>query len=244
MTPFKLWGRVAVFSVFAFLLFGKTAFADSTTVLAVTHDPSLDDEFFFIDAVGGPVVPDWEEQSFSLSHPLADVSISADINAFEQTFPFTVWLTNSIGPTTGSANVIASANFNGSFSHQIQSPLLFSDLNLAAGTYYLVADTLPFGVGGRWFAGDLTTATDGVTLGPDLQALGIGCAQNLSQCPNFDLALPPASTWSFGGVSSASNLLGLDLTITASVPEPEPVVLTAIGFILFFVLRRYRKKKS
>jgi PEP-CTERM motif len=159
--------------------------------------------------------------SFTTTFESADVTISALLysDSSQETGNATVYLTNSIGAGTTSANEIAKVTLTG-------LPLLFSDapltvvfsgLFLPAGPYFVVAsgDAESPGVGWGEATTPLLTTAPGVTINPNEDA-GV-----------LDPFYSPASQF----IATGNGNSGFVFTITGSpVPEPSAWAMMLLGF--------------
>jgi hypothetical protein len=180
--------------------------------------------------LGGSFSSQILEVSWTASSAYSNVSIAAEVGLDGQSSPISAWLTTAIGPTETAADQIASASFSPVTGDEVDT--IFSGLNLAPGTYYLVLTGGFTGLADSWWStiGPATTATAaGVTFGGD------GAANSLSMgAPNY--TSPAASAF------VSNNGLGLLFQVTGSVvsaesgesglsvaPEPGSLSLTLAG---------------
>lgn len=184
---------------------------------------------------------------FSTLNPLSNVSIGVplDVTA-SQNVPIAAYLTNSFGPGTTQSNVLDSVQLsvapNNSVSdyyHYIYNAVnqtLFSDLNLAPGTYDIVLAELD-GTNDAGipldFAGGTFVSAPGVSL--------LGTFTTAEQTGTF---VPGYGGW--GNTSQASIFAGpLEFNITgndqvSSAPEPSLGLLSGVLLIGLGVIRRRR----
>lgn len=190
--------------------------------------------------------------SFSLGNPYGDVSIRFhDINFMFDNARF--WLTDALGPTATTSNVIASSTFfgNGHFNDPSEfNPL--SGLTLGAGTYFMIfsssfcdvltdADCLHqvgfLGLGEKV----LIDAVAGITYNGGFSATDSLSCHQFGTC-QIDFDFPPASLWQGPG---DPHMDGPRFEIRGkAIPEPESVWLVGAGLAMMGITRRLRKMLS
>lgn len=187
---------------------------------------------------GGPSVnySQYEEQEWSQTNSYNFVDISTALFSWTpgQTFDIEAFLTTSVG--AGVSSAIASTSFSSSTPDNTPvTYLLFSDLTLPAGTYYLTlasTDNNGNNPGAIWpvecASGCPITEAAGVSL------LTAGFANTSSGTQNADF--PPAST--FVTQSSALNLTITGSASAAGTPEPCSMAMAAAALGALAFLRR------
>jgi hypothetical protein len=190
--------------------------------------------------------------SFSLANPYGDVSIRFhDLNFTFANARF--WLTNALGPTATSSNVIASSTFfgNGHFNHPSEfNPL--SGLTLGAGTYFMIFSSPFCDVGtdahcrtqvGLLGLGEtvLIDAVAGVTYnGGFVTSDALNCHQSGTCQIDFDFA--PASLWQGPG---DPHIDGPRFEVAGkAIPEPESIALLGAGLAIMALTARLKKRSS
>jgi hypothetical protein len=167
-------------------------------------------------------------QGWTMTSAYTDVSISAAVGNYANPGALIyAWLTTNIGPTITGADVIASTEITSLDSGSTRT--IFSNLNLGAGTYYLVM------TGGTnldlnsadWFGASAESTAPGVTL------LSYASAQD----PATNTSNPPASTFTTNTGSY------LDIQVTENLPAvPEPTT-ALFGVALVGVCGAARRRK-
>ena len=166
-----------------------------------------------------------EAQGWTMTSAYTDVSISAAVgNDTNSQSLIYAWLTTTIGPTETVADVIASTQISPLNNDSLQT--IFSNLDLGAGTYYLVM-TAGTNLGlnsAQWFGGTNATTAPGVTI----MDLAFSSATNASN--------PPASTFT---TDAGRNL---DIQVTGDLPAvPEPTT-ALFGVALMGVCAAARRR--
>lgn len=201
-------GRV----VCAIFLCGLSASVGQATTLVQYQGGPDPDSFSGIIAVG------WQQAIAS-----QDVTVSAPFFGSASPGTFSAYLTTSIGPGTGLANQIAASTVTIPPSPGIAfSSVLFSGLDLAPGSYYVVVDTAGAAVG---WAGDMPAAGGALTA-PGFAYLG-AYALDGSESTGYD----PADPYSLLG-DGFSTTASLDFDVssqTPATPEPNNTHLTVCG---------------
>ena len=218
-TPFHQMRRFR-FVCLVLLLFTFCAAEAEADSLLFAYGPPEGALFLYGDGVEAT----WWGQSWSFDQPFYRVSISVqDAQALNVTG--WVWLTNSLGPGTSPANVIASVPIS-----SLSSGPIFSNLALGPGAYYLLF-TVQSGQGYTSYYMEPWSANvaPGVTAGPSWWLYtGFGGQ------PNWDFH-PASSGWLPGPLVP----IGLPLRITGSpVPEPATITLVSLGCAGIALLRR------
>lgn len=198
-----------------------------------------------------PDYPNFVGFSFTLDRAFNDLSVTAENMRLVSVPSSTAWLTNSIGPGTTAANVIASSTFSYNFPLDVTAdPFLGSltffansDLDLSAGTYYFFISSVPDPGYALWGGGG---PLGPVTLAPGVSnfasfwvATQFGCppVPPSTVCSNY--AFPPASAW-FAPSSDPMVPFEVD---ASPVAEPPGIALL-MGGLLTLIALRSRKRKA
>ncbi len=174
-----------------------------------------------------------EGVSWTVGDAYTNVSISALISSdsISQQGAGTFYLTNSVGPGTTAANVVAEATLSNLAYEPNADTSLFSGLSLGAGTYYLISSSS---------AGSGGVAWEGLTSPTTVTASDVSFGGEFF---SFDTnAFAPADSFS----ALVGPNFGLDVTGTpaASAVTPEPGSLVLLGTGLLGLVGAARRRLS
>ena len=213
------WTFSPLRGVVAVLVSAMPAFPGTVVSVGGPNDDSLG-IFSNNAACGGctqaPAMP------FTIGHAYSAITVSAELTG---SFPGTAYITDQIGSGTTDANVIATGSFTST-----GSTVLFQNLTLAAGTYYLVIGTATNGTLGAGIeasmASDAVITTD---VGASVARSLVGsCGGPSSPCNGFYPAY---------GFNVNSSILP-DLHYSVSTPEPSAWVMIGLGIGLLSIWSR------
>ena len=142
--------------------------------------------------------------------------------------PFTLWLTNAVGPGATPSNVLYESSFAAPLTGSgiVGATLSFATtLALAPGTYYLILSSSQTSNSEGWLVSTSTLPSAVGTIGLGLDTC---CAQGGS--PN--LAFPPSS--SFTLIDQGKTLA---FQLDGSVPEPGTIAYVAASLVAVLLLR-------
>jgi len=165
-------------------------------------------------------------QRFVLNEPAQIVEIDLHMSGFG-TDAFSLWLTNSIGPSTTAANVLLATSLtfpNTGGGTSGQAVAYQTNLSLGSGSYFLVLSSLQPSIFQGWIDGGTILQT----------AIG-NVGSFFAASPNFpggaiDVNFPPASTFTLLSVPPA------DFQIIGNVPENGPRLLVPLGLVAIFAI--------
>lgn len=179
----------------------------------------------------------WHALSFTFANTFTNVSITLPLSIYPAPYGGTAWITNSIGPGTTAANIVATSTFSNVNNNDfyVGPVTFFSGLTLGPGTYYFMVSVSS---GGAMVEGlhpnyNLVVSTaPGVSAGSDYVALD----PNYYGCCAQDMTFPPASNWTYPG--NAGDYIPMTITGVSAVPEPGTLLLVATGVIGVWLRRR------
>ena len=166
------------------------------------------------------------QQAAAVSFTTANALNGVDLTALGGgSVPLTVdaYLTNSLGPGTTAANVVASNTFVSALGDH-QPETAFANLDLGPGTYYMLLVALGESNLTGW---DLTYSPT-VTAVPGLSYGTSYVSPDIADAGGF----PPASADFFTSAQTGGATLLFSISPTAAVPEPASAVLLASGLLL------------
>jgi len=199
--------------------------AGASTIVMVTGPFSSNAAAASPDPFGGY---DYVAASWTQTTGYSDVSISFLGTAVFSAAAGVAYLTTSFGPGTTMADQIASAPFDVPFGSPSTNVLLFSGLDLGAGTYFLtIAADAGDEIGWNATNSPHVTTGAGASVNP-----GMGCFNGSSPA-----AYPPGTTGSCVAFNLEYSVRG-----NSSVPEPgtSSMLLVSAAAGLAFWGRRFR----
>ena len=190
----------------------------------------------------GGTVEEITADGWTDSHAESNVSVSIVDGASASGVSVTAWLMNQIGPGTTVANQIATVTFDPASSEE--TDVLFSGLNLAAGTYYLVVTGDSSGKATWWGNNSSDTLVEGPSVSNGFEGVVNVITGNSHGTP--DPSFAPGSTF----FNDTSEITGFGESILVSsvpstTPEPGTLAMLAGGAALLGLgLRRRRQAIS
>ena len=168
-------------------------------------------------------------QSWTTTNAFSNVSISAALESTGDTaLPATAWLLTALGPSTTAADILATTNISVPVGNTSELPL-FSGLDLAAGTYYLLISG----------PGDLI---DWQFTNNSNISTGAGTTWNggqYSDFSNLDPAFPPGGDFLPYGDTDNTGIMLVTGDSTTATPEPGTWMLIGTGLLGLIGRGRY-----